>query len=629
MRTLLHNNQAFGAACVFESHLSTHPVIRLNAEALVLAIQIYAELNRIEHAVDIVDFVEECEVEAPEVFNALLRAYIRRGEVEEAEQFVLRMKHSQCEITPDLYFKLAQLFASNGREDAIKEIHQEALMWFPEDASRIQAVLIRYYLANDRIQEAQSVMRDMYVSGATFHGSIFSALLEMRLRHNVPNAIVQTLEEMGTLGVTPNSEFSVSVIKALLSKDSPDTALSFVQALSRDNYMRTPLYYHLIMKYYLDQGDHWSNIRVYRFLRADKMAPLTRFSFMRLIPSFAAISLKLNTSHESEEKETIREILSAKLLELLDDLIFSQVDPEPMSVGYLIDLLARQHPDQALRLAKHSFQQLRTGVWKRSVGAINTTAYGLYHYGTLEDQCEFADYVIESQIIPPAYIIAIILRQMKLETEAAAPEIPQTCRFNLPAFVTLLEQHAFHLELPTYIVDRFATALIERGLTVEASQMFAAAMQSLKPVDHRNFNAYKEVASWHTSTKRNKDKSKKKSDVGQTSSSSASSSSNLTETADKFNADVELRSNNETIRTDTRPQPTESELAKDLDFDRLRQFSSEKIQELPDLDQTEMFSTQFEARPQDYVVAEEEEETPTKTSEKMDSIKLSKFENSL
>lgn len=489
-------NQALGAACVFESHLSTHPVIRLNTEALVLAVQIYSELNHMEYAVDIVDFVEEYEIRAPEVFNTLLQAYIRRGEVRKAEELVLRMKNAQCEITLDLYFKLAQLFASNDREDAIHAIYQEALMWFPEDAHRIQSVIIRYYLANDRMEDAQRMMRDMYVSGVPFHSSIFATLLETRLRHNMPDAIIKTLEEMNTLKVTPNSEFSLSALNALLQAHTPEMCLKFIEALQHGNYLRTPQFYHIIMKYHLKHGQHVENVNTYKALREDKMVPLSRYSFVRVIPSLAAFSSKLKASQDPIQKKAIRAAYTPLLFMVLEDLIAAPIEPEPMTVGYLIDLLALEHPQEALRLAKHGFSQLQKGVWKRSAGAINATAYGLYHYGTLEDQCAFADFVINSQIIPPAYVIAIITRQMRHEAEACAPETPTECRFDLPEFIKLLERHAFHLELPTYIVDRFATALLERGLAMEASQMFATAMQSLKPIDQRNFNSYKEAASW-------------------------------------------------------------------------------------------------------------------------------------
>lgn len=614
MRTLVMGNQALGAACVFESHLSTHPVIRLNTEALVLAVQIYTELNRMEFAMDIVDFVEECGIEAPEVFNALLRSYIRRGEVSKAEDFVLRMKQSQCEITPDLYFKLAQLFATNGREEAIKEIHQEALMWFPEDAHRIQSVLIRYYLANDRMEDAQSMMRDMYIAGVPFHGSIFAALLETRLRHNMPDAIFQTLEEMHTLGVTPNSEFSISVLNALLKTNSADMALDFLGALKKANHLRTPQCYHLIMKYHLDHGDHVANIRVYNALRQDGLVPLSRFSFMRVIPSLAAFSMKLKSSRDMEEQDTIRETLTPLLLMVLNDLIASPIEPEPMSVGYLIDLLAREHPKEALRLAKHGFSQLRNGTWKRTAGAINATAYGLYHYGTLEDQCTFAEFVINSQIIPPAYVIAIITRQMKHESAQCAPDVPTECRFDLPEFINLLESYAFHLELPTYIVDRFATALIERGLELEASQMFAAAMQSLKPIDQRNFNSYKDAASWLERAPEHAAYIAKITNKMRQKSEKASSSAA---------APADLQRSDE----NTKRSLTDIDLDHDLTSDQLRQPTPNVHPEV-DVDHEQRYSTQYDAHPQDFSMLDEEDSAAAKERKEY-KAKLSRLQDSL
>jgi len=504
MKTLLLANQAFGAACVFESHLTTHPVIRLNPEALELAVQIYAELNRLEHARDIVDFVEEYQIRAPEVYNALLRVYIRRGDVAKAESLVLRMKQTQGAITPELYYKLAQLFAMNDREESIKEIYQEVQLWFPEEAHRIQAVLIRYYLANDRMAEAQAIMRDMYTAGTPFHPSIFSALLETRLRSAFPDAIVKTLGEMATLGVIPNAEFSKSVIRTLLKSNNPQVALNFITALVRDNHFRDAYTYHLVMQYHVEHNDHWSCVRVYRALSEDRKVPLTSFSFIRIIPSLAAISYALISIHDPGERKLTHDKYIEALHLVLNDLLTSAVDPESMSVGYMIDLLAREEPQDALKLAKHSFTQLKRGAWKRTVGAINATAYGLYHYATMEEQCEFVDYIIENQVIPPAYVIAIILRQLNIEAETT-PSLPGTtspCRFDLSSFVSLLEEHAFHLELPVYIVDRFASALINRGLDMEASRMFTAAMQSLNPIDHKNFGSYRDLASWHTNETR-------------------------------------------------------------------------------------------------------------------------------
>jgi pentatricopeptide repeat protein len=500
MRTLFLANQAFGAACVFESHLSTHPVIRLNPEALELAVKIYSELNRMEHACDLVDFVEEYEIKAPEVFYALLRVYIRRGEIGKAESLVLRMRQAGCEITAELYFKMAQLFAVNGREDQIKEIHQEVLMWFPDEAYRIQSVLIRYYLANDRMEEAQQLMHSMYIGGVPFHASIFSSLLEARLRMGHSGAIKQTLNEMDTLGVTPNVEFSITVIRSLLKTQRPDVAVSFIQALCKGNHTRTPYIYHMVMEYHGQLGNHAANLQVFKLLSQDRAVKLTPFSFMRVIPSVAAMSAMASSPEEEDQEgsKVAKEAVESALLTILDDLIRSGVDPQPASIGYMIDLLARYNTPKALKLARHSFAQLRKGNWKRSVGAINATAYGLYHYASLEDQCLFVDYIMNSQIIPPAYVIAIILRQMKSEQEASDPEIPSTCRFDLTAFVSLLETHAFHLELPTYIVDRFATALIERGLDILASQVFAAAMSSLKPIEQKHFGSYKTLTSWQS-----------------------------------------------------------------------------------------------------------------------------------
>lgn len=609
MHTLVTSNQALGAAAVFESHLSTHPVIRLNTEALVLAVQIYTELNRMEFAVDIVDFVEECGIESPEVFNALLRSYIRRGEVSKAEAFVLRMKRSQCEITPDLYFKLAQLFASNGREEAIKDIHQEALMWFPEDAYRIQAVWIRYLLANDRMEDAQVMMHDMYISGVPFHGSIFATLLETRLRYEMPDAILQTLEEMNTLGVTPNSEFSISVISSLLKSDDPITALDFLDVLRSANHLRTPQFYHRIMKYHVDHGDHFANIRVYKALRDDDVVPLTRFSFMYVIPSLAALSNKSKTSQDPYERSALRETFSPLLITVLNDLISSSVEPEPMSVGYLIDLLARESPKDALRLAKHGFVQLQKGLWKRTAGGINATAYGIYHYGTLEDQCLFAEFVINSNIVPPSYVIAIIIRQMKHESEQCAPDVPTECRFDLPAFVDLLESYAFHLELPTYIVDRFATALIERGFELEASQMFSAAMQSLKPIDQRNFNSYKEAASWLERAPEHAAYIAKVSNRARQKTAAASSSAKVAQAPRKSDEE-------------TKKDLSDIELDNDLTSDQMRQPKADPPTET-DIDREEQYITQYDS--QGFRLPDEDEAKERKRSK----AKTPRFQDSL
>lgn len=560
MRSLLLANQAFSAACVFESHLTTHPVIRLNPEALELAVQIYAELNRMEHAHDIVDFVEEYQIKAPEVINALLRVFIRRGDVAKAESLVARMKQTHCAITSELYVKLAQLFAMNDREESIKEILQEVQMWFPDEAYRAQAVLIRYYFANERMAEAQAMMRDMYTAGIPFHPSIFSALLETRLRSGFPDAILQTLEEMKTLGVIPNAEFSKSVIRALLKSHNSHVALNFIMALKRDNHFRNAYLYHLVMQYHLERHDHWSNVRVYKALHSDRKAPLTPHSFLRIVPSLADISYSLNSIQEPSEKTQAHADYKQALSMVLEDLLTSGVDPESMSVGYMIDLLARESPQDALQLALHSFSQLKSGAWKRSVGAINATAYGLYHYGSLDQQCTFVDYVIENQVIPPAYVIAIILRQLKIEAEnnPLPGTFSGTSRFDLTNFVSLLEKHAFHLELPLYIVDRFASALLERGLDTDAARMFASAMQSLNPIDHNNFNMYQTFASWRQT------------------------------------------------------EPRDNALEDDVDLGSLRSPAHDTDKNL-DLDDTQRYSRQYESRTRDYKLPEEQEpeETPS------------------
>lgn len=620
---------------MFESHITTHPVIRLNTEALSLAVHIYCDLNRIEFALDIVDFVEEIELQAPEVYNALLKAYIRRGEVDKAEKLLLRMKRTQCEITPELYFKLAQLFAANGREEAIKEIHQEALIWFPEDAHRIQAVLIRYYLSGDRLEEAQAIMRDMYITGTPFHPSIFATLLETRLRLEFPDAIIQTLQEMSTLGVTPSSEFSNSVIQAMLKADDPDTALNFISALREDKHLRTPHNYHMIMSYHLARVDHIANIRVYKVMRED--LPLSRFTFMRVIPSLSAFSMRMMELTNQSDIERVKETYIPLLLMVLEDLIASPIEPEPMTVGYLIDLLARDYKSsESLRLAKHCFSELQRGAWKRSAGMINCTAYGLYHYGTLEEQCEFVDYIISTRSIPPAYVIAIILRQMKREMEASETEAPPACRFDLPDFVTLLEQHAFYLELPMYIVDRFATALISRGMQVEASQMFAATMQSMRPIDARNFNSYEEAASWlkkspqkaafvakHSAMEAERRSGEKASskqlsapDAQQNASEGTSSdlSSNIAE-------DLSLGNNT------SGDILTEAELEKDLPTERLRkkQTSSEKRDSVnPHVDHDQQYSGYYEAHPEEFRPSNEGD-----SKKRKQKPNLSKFNNSL
>jgi pentatricopeptide repeat protein len=579
MKSLLIANEAFGAACVFESHLSTHPVIRLNPEALVLAVKIYSDLNKIQNASDIVDFVEEHEIKAPGVFNTLLGVFIRRGEVNRAEELLKRMKKAQCEITPDVYYKMSQLFAMNDREDQIKEIHQESLLWFPEDAHRIQAVLVRYYLANNRMTEAQELMYNMYVSGVPFHHSIFSSLLETRLKQKYPDAILHTLKEMNALGVTPNLEFSTSVIRDLLKSDAPDVAMQFISGLTQDKHVRTPFLYHLIMKYYYDRGNHWANIEVFNAIGKDPIRH-SPFSFMRVIPSIAAILSQLNLYIDQEEKEVAIQRITKVLLKIVDDLISSGVDPQPMSVGYIIDLLAQRHPQKALELAKHSSSQLKNGAWKRTASAINVTAYGLYHYATLEEQCKFVDYIIECQIIPPSYVIAIIIRQTKQETDAAAPRYPSESRFDLDGFISLIEQHAFHLEVPAYIVDRFASALIDRGETVLASRLFAAAMSSLKPITQKKFGGYKELTSWHKNL--------------------PSSKTSTTTTYDD-NSLLE-------------PQ-IDLDLDKDIDLKSMQRPLDEIVE--IDVDQTERYSRQFERHPDKFELPDEEDPTATSDSDKL------------
>lgn len=488
MKELCRASQAFGAACVFESHIATHPALRLHPEALVTAIQIYADLDQLGHAEDIVDFVEEYKIQAPDVYPQLLRVYIRKGKIDKAESHILRMKRANCELTPDLYYKLAQLFSSSGHQSALINLHEETQLWCPEAAFRIQAVLVRYFIKTKQLQRAQTMMQDMFATGVPFHHSIFSTLLSHRIAEGHTNAIRVTLDEMNALGVQPHDEFSLRVIRTLLVENQPKAASNFVRALAAGNFLRQPLYYHLIMQYYRHLHQNWEVLAVYNALRDDKLAKFTDFSFVLAVPA-------LSWLFQTEPLES-RQTLTQILLTVIDDMIKSRIDPDPMSVGYMMDLLlAADLPERGSLFALFASQQLRDGRWKRTPGAIQATAYGLYYFSGLSEQREFADYVIKSELIPTSFVLGIVTRHLKLDEATYGKHLPES-HFDLRAVVDLMERHASLLETPAYLVDRFASSLQVRGFDELASRMFAAVMHSRTPVNINTVGSYRKTAAW-------------------------------------------------------------------------------------------------------------------------------------
>jgi pentatricopeptide repeat protein len=492
------------AAAVFESHLTTHPAIRVNSEALVLMAEVYCDLDCFDHAVDLVDFIEEYHIKAPEVFNALLRQFISRGDLGKAENLLYRMKKSgSCEITPDTYVRMAELFATNSRKDAIEEILQEVLLWFPDIAYRIHAILIRLYLTLGDIESAQSMMKDMYITGVPFHGSIFAKLLEIRLQQELPDAIRITLIEMQALGVTPSNEFAVATIKTLTKVGQPEVALNFLQALKTSNSPRVAYFYHLLIEHYQQKGDHVKAIEIFELLRHDGVANFTTYSFIRVLYSVLEIS-KLAYSADDRDQARLETLgieqkdVDRMILDVTRDVLKSDIGVEPISIGCLIDLLGKSRQEQyAVRLGIHCFEMVKYGKWLITPDLLHAVAYAIYHHGPSDQQRELVDLIMKMQMVPPSFAVAIVLRQMKEEAEESYPNVPERSYFDIPAFIDLLEKHAFELEIPAYLTERFATALIDRGMDLEAGRMFASVMNSKKPVTPVTLNTYKEITSWY------------------------------------------------------------------------------------------------------------------------------------